>query len=287
LWFVSAENSHDTLDLSIEGRIATITLDNPPVNVITRELLIDLLRVTEQLTNDANVTVVVLQSANPEFFIAHFDVAALVAGAGSGETVERRAELNVFDQLCERFRTMGALTICKIAGRVGGGGSEIAMACDIRYGALGHAVVNQMEVPIGILPGGGGTQRLPRLIGWGRAAEVIIGGVDLDAETGERWGYFDRALPLEEIDDAVGALAQRVASFPPGAVRHAKAAMVEGARPVEEGLMAETFHFDQLMATQTAAIAMQRFLDLGGQTPEGERVVDELSAQAARDIAQG
>ncbi len=278
--------SHDTLDLAVDGRVATITLDNPPVNIITRELLIDLLKATEWLMDNDDITVVIMQSANPEFFMAHFDVAALVAGAGTGIEPEPRDELNVFDQLCERFRTMPALTICKIAGRVGGGGSEISMACDIRYGALGRAIVNQMEVPIGILPGGGGTQRLPRLIGWGRAAEIIIGGVDLDAETGERWGYFDRVMPPEELDGAVNALAERVASFPPGAVRHAKAAMLEGARPISDGLMAESYHFDQLMATETAALAMQRFLDLGGQTPEGERVVDELSARAAREITE-
>lgn len=282
---MSAEG-YETIDLRVEGRLATITIDNPPVNVITRTLLIDLLKVTERLAaGDPDVTVVVLQSANPEFFIAHFDVAALVA-SDTSEPAQRRDELNVFDQLCERFHTMDALTICKIAGRVGGGGAEIAMGCDMRFGALGHAVVNQMEVPIGILPGGGGTQRLPRLVGWGRACEMILGGVDLDAETGERWGWFDHAVALNELDARVDALASRVASFPPEAVRHAKAAMRAGAAPLREGLLTETHHFDQLMRTETAATAMQRFLDFGGQTPEGERVVDELSARVAHSLLE-
>jgi enoyl-CoA hydratase/carnithine racemase len=275
--------AYSTLDLDISGRIARITMNNPPVNVITRELFIDLLKSSAEVAANDDVTVVILQSANPEFFIAHFDVAALVATDRSGPA-EKPTELNAFDELCERFRTMPAVTIAKIAGRVGGGGSEIAMACDIRYGALGHAIVNQMEVPIGILPGGGGTQRLPRLIGWGRAAEVILGGVDLDAETGERWGYFDRAMPLDELDDFTDAMAERIASFPPGAVRHAKAAMLAGDRSVESGLLSESHHFNQLMATSIAEATMQRFLDLGGQTPEGERRVDELSAQAASEI---
>lgn len=275
--------SHGTVSVTAEGRVATLRMDNPPVNVITRELLVDLLKATAELADDDATTVVVLESANPEFFIAHFDVAALVA-ADRRVPTDPPTELNVFDQLCERFRTMSKVTIAKIAGRVGGGGSEIAMACDMRYGALGKAVVNQMEVPIGILPGGGGTQRLPRMIGWGRACEVILGGVDLDAATGERWGYFDRALAADELDDFVHQLAHRIGSFPPEAVRKAKTAMLEGAPDPTPGLLRESFRFDQLMATDTARNAMQRFLDLGGQTPEGERRVDELSAQAAREI---
>lgn len=258
-------------------------MDNPPVNVITRDLFVDLLKSSAEVAENDDVTVLILQSANPEFFIAHFDVATLVATDRSGP-VEEPTALNAFDQLCERFRTMPAVTIAKIAGRVGGGGSEIAMACDIRYGALGHAIVNQMEVPIGILPGGGGTQRLPRLIGWGRAAEIILGGVDLDAETGERWGYFDRAMPLDELDTVTDVLAARIASFPPGAVRHAKTAMLAGARAFDSGLLAESHHFNQLMATPVAEATMQRFLDLGGQTLEGERQVDALSARAASEI---
>lgn len=275
--------SNGTVSVTAEGRVATLRMDNPPVNVITRELLVDLLKATAELADDDATTVVVLESANPEFFIAHFDVAALVA-ADRRVPTDPPTELNVFDQLCERFRTMSKVTIAKIAGRVGGGGSEIAMACDMRYGALGKAVVNQMEVPIGILPGGGGTQRLPRMIGWGRACEVILGGVDLDAATGERWGYFDRALAADELDDFVHQLAHRIGSFPPEAVRKAKTAMLEGAPDPTPGLLRESFRFDQLMATDTARNAMQRFLDLGGQTPEGERRVDELSAQAAREI---
>lgn len=275
--------THRTLEVTTRGRVVTVRIDNPPVNVITRELLIDLLKVTEELAADEATTVLVLESANPDFFIAHFDVSLLLAGERSAPDGPPD-ELNVFDQLCERFRTMPKVTIAKIAGRVGGGGSEISMACDMRYGALGKAIVNQMEVPIGILPGGGGTQRLPRMVGWGRAAEVILGGVDLDAETGERWGYFDRALPPDTLDAFVDDLADRIGSFPPGAVRHAKAAMLAGAPDPTSGLLAETHHFNQLMATPEAAAAMQRFLDLGGQTVEGELRVAEISAQAARDI---
>lgn len=268
-----------------DGRVARIVVDHPPVNLIDRTLFVELLRATETLAADPHLTVVVLESADPEFFLAHFDVSLLVAATHRGDPPTLATELNAFDTLCERLRTMDKVTIAKIAGRVGGGGAEIALACDMRYGALGHAIVNQMEVPIGILPGGGATQRLPRLVGWGRAAELILGAVDLDAETGERWGWFDRALPADELDAFVEALAHRIAGFPPDAVRHAKAAMLAGAIDPVSGLLQESFHFDQLMALPAARAAMQRFLDLGGQTRPGERRVAELAAEAAADIA--
>ncbi len=275
----------EKLTIERHERVAWVTIDNPPVNVMTRELFIDLVKASSELGEDDEISVVVLQSANPDFFIAHFDVELLV-GAPLSSSPEPPSELNLFDQMCERFRTMPKVTICKIAGRVGGGGSELAMACDMRFGALERAVMNQMEVPIGIIPGGGGTQRLPRLIGWNRAAEIIFGGIDLDAETGERWGYFNRALPADALDDHVGALAARIASFSPDALRHAKAAMLEGQAPLESGLMNETHHFDQLMAQPESRALMQRFLDLGGQTAAGEMDVAALSAHTAASMRE-
>ena len=109
---------------------------------------------------------------------------------------------------------MPKATIAEINGRVGGGGSELASSCDMRFGAIGRTIVNQMEVPLGIIPGGTGTQRLPRLVGRGRAMEIILGGVDIDAVTAERWGYLNRALPPDELRPFVDSLAHRIARFP-------------------------------------------------------------------------
>ena len=104
--------------------------------------------------------------------------------------------------------------MAKIAGRVGGGGAELSASLDMRFGAIGRTVVNQMEVALGILPGGTGTQRLPRLVGRGRALEMVLGCDDVDAVTAERWGYLNRALPPDELDPFVDRLARRIASFP-------------------------------------------------------------------------
>jgi enoyl-CoA hydratase/carnithine racemase len=268
------------LTITSEGRAVWATIDNPPINLITRELLIDLLKFSERVAADPESTVVVLQSANPDFFIAHFDVTLLQQPPG--EPPEPATELNAFDEMVERFRTMPKATIAKIAGRLGGGGSEIAMGFDMRYAAIGRAVMNQMEVPLGIIPGAGGTQRLPRLVGHDRAAETILGGLDLDAETAAAWGYVTRALPAAELDDHVDGLARRIASFDPAAVRGAKAALLRAQPDPVPGLIDETVIFDRLVASAPAQALMQRFLDVGGQTGEVEQRIESVAAEINR-----
>ena len=261
--------------------IIWVTIDNPPINLITKSLLSDLIRLSLWLEKEEESIVVVFQSANPDFFLAHFDVTTLLeAPVEAAETATD--ELNIFDQLCERIRLLPKVTICKIAGRVGGGGSEIAMACDMRFAALGLAKMNQMEVPIGIIPGGGGTQRLPSLVGYGRAAELIFGGLDLDAQMGEEWGYFNRALPPSELDKHVSWLAARIASFDHAAVIGAKASLLNSSPSPISGLLEESAQFSRLCYSENGQMLMQRFLDLGGQTIEGELRIPDLSAEVAR-----
>ncbi|MEO0493570.1 MAG: enoyl-CoA hydratase/isomerase family protein [Actinomycetota bacterium] len=277
---MSLGDEYTCLSIEIEGRAVWATIDNPPINLITRQLLIDLLRFSDRVAKDPDSTVVVLQSANPDFFIAHFDVTLLQQAPS--EAPPRPTELNGFDEMIERFRTMPKATICKIAGRVGGGGSELAMGCDMRFAAIDHAVMNQMEVPIGIIPGSGGTQRLPGLVGHNRAAELILGGLDLDAATGEAWGYFNRALPADELDAYVDGLARRIGSFEPDAVRAGKAALLGVQPDPTDGLIEETHLFNGLLAGAPAQERMQRFLDLGGQTRGAELDVERIAGEANR-----
>jgi enoyl-CoA hydratase/carnithine racemase len=143
-----------------------------------------------------------------------------------------------------------------------------------------------MEVPIGILPGGGGTQRLPRLIGRGRALEMILGGMDVDARLAEQWGLLNRVFEPGEIGPWVAALAARIASFPPQAVRLAKRAVDAAALPLEEGLGEEGYLFQRLIRTQDAQVAMRRFLDQGGQTREVEQRVGDVAAEVARSLRE-
>ena len=275
-------SDYTLLHVAVEGRIVTATIDNPPINLITLGLYGELARLAEEVNADPDPLVFVLKSANPDFFIAHFDVSAILGFPIDAPATRAASDDNAYHAMCERFRTMDKVTIAQIEGRVGGGGSELAMAFDMRFGVIGKTVVNQMEVPLGILPGGGGTQRLPRLIGRNRAIEVILGGVDMDAETAERWGYLNRALAADAVGPYVDALARRIASFPRESVRLAKQAINSADKPLAEGLRDESFLFQQLIRTDSGQCNMTRFLDIGGQTREGELKVADLSGQLGR-----
>ncbi|MGE0624519.1 MAG: enoyl-CoA hydratase/isomerase family protein [Pseudomonadales bacterium] len=273
---------YELLDVAVDGRVATVTVSNPPINLITLPLYAELLKLSEALAADPDLTVVVMKSADPDFFLAHFDVEAILAFPTDGEA-ERSPVLNDYHRMCERFRTMDKVTIAQIEGRVGGGGSELAASFDMRFGVRGKTRINQMEVPLGILPGGTGTQRLPRLVGRGRALEIILGADDLDAETAERWGYLNRIFAASEIGDFVAALARRIAAFPVEAVRLAKQSTDAHALGLEAGMIEEAYLFQKLLRTPEAPVAMRRFLELGGQTREGELKVNELSARISTD----
>jgi enoyl-CoA hydratase/carnithine racemase len=264
------------LNVAITQNIANITINNPPINILTPALYQELVALVEELQADDALTVVVFKSADPDFFIAHYDVANILQFPTDGDP-ERSTELNPFHTMCERVRTMNKVTIAQIEGRVGGGGSEFAASMDMRFGVIGKTIVNQMEVPLGILPGGSGTQRLPHLVGRGRALEIILAGEDLDAETAERWGYLNRIYAADAIDAKIAALAQRIASFPASAVRLAKASVNAADLPIQQGLQEEAYLFARLLRTDAAQQNMSRFLEIGGQTREGEMQVAELA----------
>ena len=206
--FISVQRGAPSSD---DARVATITIDRPPINLYDGALLREFEQVGVALAHDKDVGAVVVRSAVPGFWIAHFDVAAILRFPAGIEVFE----LAQFARVCELFRSMPKLTIAVIEGRVGGGGSELAMSFDVRYAARETAIFNQPEVALGILPGGGGTQRLPRLIGRSRAMEVILGCEDIDATTAEAWGWVNRCFPADEVVDAAMALARRVASLRP------------------------------------------------------------------------
>lgn len=266
------------LRVDIAGGVATATIDNPPINLMRTRLLRELVRFADDAADNPDVRVVVLQSANPAFFIAHFDVETILTFPTDGADAPDEA-LNEFFYMCERFRTMPKATIAKIAGRVGGGGAELAAAMDMRFGAIGHTVVNQMEVALGIMPGGTGTQRIPELIGRSRTLELVLGCDDVDALTAERWGWLNRAMPLDELDDFVDRLATRIASFPPSAVAFAKQSILNAGSATIDGLREEAILFQKSVRTESAQRAMRRFLEIGGQTREGEQRIGELMTE--------
>lgn len=263
-----AYDGYEGLRVRCDRGVAFVTIDHPPINLLDLTLMRDLDRVGRELEADGSIRAVVVASANPEFFIAHADVSLILTlphGAARRET-----ELNFFHQMVERFRTMPKATIARIEGRARGGGSEFALSCDMRFGALGRAILGQPEVALGIIPGGSGTQRLPRLVGRARALEVVLGCADVPADLAERYGYLNRALPPAELGTFVERLAYRIASFPAEAIVLAKAAVDAAGGTASDGLLDEAYAFSRSLATTPARARMARFMELGGQTREVE-----------------
>jgi enoyl-CoA hydratase/carnithine racemase len=265
--------------VEVADRVATVVVDHPPINLMTLGVFVELAVAVEELANAPEVRAVVLRSANPEWFVAHFDVEAIL---GFPTDQEPTSEPNAFHRMCETLRTMPKPTIAVIEGRVGGGGSEVALSCDMRF-ATPDAVFNQPEVALGIIPGGSGTVRLPRLVGRGRALEVILGCDDIDAATAERWGWVNRVLAQPDLDAHVERLVRRIAGFPAEAVAAAKASVVHAERGVVEHLLSEGHAFADLLSNPTSRVAMRRFLERGGQTPDGERRLGELAGELSAD----
>lgn len=271
------------LKTSVDQGVATVLIDNPPINLFDMPLIEEMIRLGQDLKADNDVRVIVFESADPDFFIAHVDISLIQQLPV--ETAEAPVELSFFHEMLENFRTMPKVTIGKVQGRARGGGSELLLALDMRFAALGTACFAQPEVMVGIIPGGGGSARLPRLIGRGRALEIALGCDDLSAEMAERYGYINRALPAAELGPFVTRLAQRIASFPPEAVALAKAAVDGGeGMTTPEALLVEQHCLNQALATQAARDGMQALMDMGGQTREVELslsdIADKLTGQA-------
>ncbi|MGH9033953.1 MAG: enoyl-CoA hydratase/isomerase family protein, partial [Acidimicrobiia bacterium] len=259
---------YEALRFDVDAGVAYVTLDHPPVNLLDATMIGDLWSVANLLADDGTVRVVIVRSADPEFFIAHADL-RLIQGLPRDVT-ERGTELAVIHQFMERWRTLPQMTIAQIEGRARGGGSELVLSLDARFAARGRAVLSQPEVSVGIIPGGGGTQRLPHLVGRGRALEIVLGCADFDADTAERYGWVDRAFPPDELGPFVERLARRIAAFPPDAVRRAKLA-VDAASPANTaGLIEEAYQFNRTLADPALDARMDGALALGAQTRKGE-----------------
>jgi enoyl-CoA hydratase/carnithine racemase len=267
-------DDYQCLRVRLDRGVAFVTIDHPPINLFDLPLIQEVDRLGRALEGDDAVRVVVFQSANPEFFIAHADVALIRTLPTTPPPKPTR--LGLFHQMVDRFRTMPKATIGKIEGRARGGGSEFLLSLDMRFAAIGRAVVGQPEVALGIIPGGSGTQRLPRLMGRSRALEVVLGCADFPAELAERYGYVNRALPAAELGPFVERLAYRIASFPAEAIALAKTAVHAAELPALEGLLEEADCFNRSLATRAAQERMARFLAQGGQTREVELDLDRL-----------
>ena len=216
------------LKVRLDRGIAWVTLDHPPINLLDLPLIAELDQVGRALEQDTDVRVVVIDSADREFFSAHADVTLIKALPT--EDTSLHGEVDGFQAMVDRFRTMPKATIAVIEGVAAWRRERARPLLRHALRRAGRAVLAQPEVAVGIIPGGSGTQRLPVLIGRARALEVVLGCGDVDARTAERWGYVNRALPDGELRPFVEALALRIASFPAQAI-----AVCEGVRRCRSG----------------------------------------------------
>ncbi len=258
-----------TLSVTTDQGVAFVTLQHGELNLLDMDMLIDLDRLGRAIELDDQVKVMVLQSANPDFFVAHADLNTIASLPA--EPAPREEKLGLVNQVFDRLRSSPKVSIAKVQGRARGGGSELALACDMRFGALGTAVFGQPEVGVGIIPGAGGTVRLPRLIGQARALEIVLGCGDIDAELAERYGYLNRALPASEIDLFVNSLAYRIAGFPQEALSAAKAS-VSFSGSIEDELNHEEVAFLKSAQSAPAKHRMAAAMSMGMQTPAMEKL---------------
>lgn len=262
--------NYHLLTVEVDAGVASVTLNHPPINLFDLPLMDEIGRVGEQLASDNAVKVIVFQSGDPDFFIAHADVELIQTLPTDGPA--RPEQISFFHQTLELYRNMPKVTIGKIEGRARGGGSEFLLALDMRFAAIGRAILSQPEVAIGIIPGGGGCVRLPRLIGRGRALEVILGCEDYDALTAERYGYVNRALEPDALGPFVDALARRIARFPAHAITQAKAAVNNSdAMPIADALLEEEHCFNLTLREADTRERMAKFMASGGQTRDVEK----------------
>src|SRR6266853_3232018 len=197
-----------------------VTFDHPPLNIFGPEMLPQVNEIITALETDEQVKVVVFDSAVEDFFLIHLDFLANLdelAHLPPGPT-----GLHPWPEMLVRLSRAPAVSIASIRGRATGMGSELALACDMRFASREKAILSQFEVGAGLVPGGGPMARLPRLIGRGRALEVPLGADDIPGDLAERYGYVNRALPDVELDAFVEALAMRIASFDKWAISETK-----------------------------------------------------------------
>ncbi len=268
-------DAYATLRVSLEDGIARVTLDNPPVNVLNVALMADLRHLLTALRDDDSVRVIVFDSANPEFFIAHVDMTLVdTPDAFDKLTADLPDGVNVFQALGELLRHQPQVTIVKLAGIARGGGAEFVTAADMAFAAIGRAGIGQIEALMGIVPGGGGTQYLAGRVGRNRALEAVLGADLYDAETAERYGWVNRAVPAGELDGIVDRLARNIAALPEGVIAAAKRAIVP--EDLAEGLLREHDAWADQFVRPAAERLIRGGLAHGAQTRDGERDLEGL-----------
>jgi enoyl-CoA hydratase/carnithine racemase len=215
--------------LSVDRRSPSycrVTFDHPPINTITPTTVAELAELVGLIEQDRDLNVVVFDSANPDFYLAHYDVEDdpdRNAALGVGPT-----GMHAWLDLLVRMSRAPVVSIASIRGRARGAGSEFVLACDLRFASGENTLLGQFEVGTGVVPGGGSMARLSRLVGRGRALEILLVADDLDGPRAEQYGYVNRVIADDQLDEEVDAIASRLARFDHDAIARTKSYVDSG-----------------------------------------------------------
>jgi enoyl-CoA hydratase/carnithine racemase len=258
-----------------------VRFDHPPINTITATTVAELAELVGLIEQDPDLAVVVFDSANPEFYLAHYDTEhdpGRTLALGTGPT-----GMHAWLDLLVRLSRAPVLSIASIRGRARGAGSEFVLACDVRFASRESTLLGQFEVATGVVPGGGPMARLSRLVGRGRALEILLVADDLDGPRAELYGYVNRVVADDQLDEVVERIAARVARFDRDALARTKAHVDKATLPPDSEFPPALADFFQLLGRPAQQTVAARLEDLGLNVDSdlerrlGRRVVEALS----------
>jgi enoyl-CoA hydratase/carnithine racemase len=260
--------SSGTREITLERRSPSywrVTFDLPPLNIFGPREIPQLEAVVKSLESDDHVKVVVFESAIEGFFLTHYDFLA----KPDEPAAERLGStgLRPLPDMLARLSRAPVVSIASIRGRATGVGSELALACDIRFASREKAILSQWEVGAGLVPGGGPMARLPRLMGRGRALEVLLGAEDINGELAQLYGYVNRSLPDSELDGFVDAFAVRIASFDKRAIAETKHLVNVASLPSDAEIAPEWDAFLSSVQRPATQARIKRLMELGFHKP--------------------
>ena len=259
-------------------RYCRVTFDHPPINTITAATVAELAELVGLIEQDPDLNVVVFDSANPDFYLAHYDTEhdpARTAALGVGPT-----GLHAWLDLLVRLSRAPVVSIASIRGRARGAGSEFVLACDLRFASRENALLGQFEVGAGVVPGGGPMARLSRLVGRGRALEILLVADDLDGPRAEQYGYVNRAIADDRLDHEVDEIASRLARFDHDAIARTKSYVDRVTLPADSEFPPALADFFQMLGLPRQREQSARLEALGLNTDSdlerrlGQRVVE-------------
>jgi enoyl-CoA hydratase/carnithine racemase len=263
----------ETLNVNREGAVLFAEISAPPMNLLGPELVRDLVVLIQQTEADDAIRVLVFKSADPDYFISHVDVTRIK------EYRQEAAKLTGEPSIALLFRHLSAsrlVTIAQIEGRVRAAGSEFVLACDMRFAARESAIFSQPEPALGVLPGGGASQYLARLMGRARALEVMLSAEDYDADLAERYSWINRALPADELDHFVKSLANRITGFPAAGQLAVKDRVNAITLPPVEDFRRDSDLFGEGVRAPEAQGQIQAAMKRGFQTRDAEMALAQM-----------